>query len=273
MSETSEPTRPKDVPPPALPPDLSALRSTLGSRRSSEARGTANPPPRADLALIALRNAREDARRRPSSRPTCRPRPSAPAVRPDPVTLSTTILELISQARWITSPGTDLLTQWPSIVGETIYRHLSLVTFDTDTGVLTLRPSSQGWLVQARLLSERLIERINDRLGSTAVRAIRLQSPGATGPSLRETPAGQTPVQRQDHSDSSIPTRSTSSAPPLDDPETEAARARQARCTPREPVRLPETKEHDVTPGRQMTHDAVHIRALLHARRLRARSA
>lgn len=196
-------------------------------------------PQGADLARIALRHAREAARR---GRPQSGRRPRQPrkaAGRPKPVLLSVMVAELITEMGWGRPETVAILSLWPELVGS-IAANLRAVDFDPDTGTLTLASESSAWATQAHLISKQLISRLNIALDSPTVRALCILRPAVSEPVAgRPSEAEAEPV-------------------------LQAALSRQDAALPREP-------EHVFTAGqdakaRSEQADIIRARALARAR-------
>lgn len=203
-------------------------------------------PEGSDLARIALRHAREAARRAglQSGRRTRRPRPGAG--RSQPVPLSIMVAELITAMGWGHPETAAVLSHWPELVGSAVADHLKAVGFDPDTGTLTLASESPAWATQARLISKQLTNRVNSAVGSPVVRAVHILRPAPREPITARPPADQ--------------------AEPVE-PVLQAALHRQDAALPQEP-------QHLFTAGleakaRPEQADAIRARALLRARRHR----
>ncbi|GGS09380.1 MULTISPECIES: DUF721 domain-containing protein [Streptomyces] len=129
--------------------------------------------PRADLARQKLRQAKEDARLhrftgRSASTGTRQRRGRTPAV-----PLGQALREMFARRGLLTEAETQMITRWRAIVGP-IATHVHLAGFDPDTGTLTLCGASTAWNTQVKLLGDALIRRINEELGSQAVRRLRV---------------------------------------------------------------------------------------------------
>ncbi|MFF9090484.1 DciA family protein [Streptomyces sp. NPDC014991] len=122
---------------------------------------------RIDLALLALRRAREDARRgRFSERAPAARRPRVRGRTP-PVRLARALLDLFAVSE--VSP----LPAWHSVAGP-FAKHVVPTAFDSETGTLTLAGTSVAWLTNTRLLADRLMQGLNDVLGAGTVRQFQL---------------------------------------------------------------------------------------------------
>ncbi|WP_186319116.1 DciA family protein [Streptomyces sp. SAJ15] len=223
--------------------------------------------PRVDLARVALRAAREGARHRARQGQSADRRSrrfrGRRQNRNEPVTFRTALLKLFEQAG-VPIFDDHVLAQWDTIFPE-LARGLALVGFDAESGAVVLRPASSAWVTQARLLGPRLVERINERLGTHTVRSIRLLKPGAVEPSA-QAGVPETSVNRR-----------TAGARDLSGPTILAAIERQARQTPREPTQLfvagraERAYRHERSEQRMAS--TVHARALFRARIQREPSA
>ncbi|MFJ3505720.1 DciA family protein [Streptomyces sp. NPDC090135] len=143
----------------------------------------------ADLARIALHQAREAARRRGAQ--THAPRQSKRVTvqqrdRRDPIGFATVIQSLIAERAWdVPASGGSILDQWPDIaaaVAPNLAAHAIAVAFDSPTGRLDLRPDSPAYGTQLRLLTARIIDAANQQAGRSVVREVRILPAGAPAP-------------------------------------------------------------------------------------------
>ncbi|MBZ4319233.1 DciA family protein [Streptomyces huiliensis] len=154
-------------------------------RGFAPARPAGSPEP--DLALIMLRNARQDARFRRA------PRPSTPKPRTDrralsaPVPLSVVVEQHVLRRARGFLPGGEVLAQWSDAVGP-IARGLHAVALLPERGELVLRAVSPAWAAQARLLAPAIVKLVNEKLGDQQVLAINIM-PGYGRPSAADRPA------------------------------------------------------------------------------------
>lgn len=196
---------------------------------------TATEPPGAgsgiDLARVALRRAKEDARRGRFTDTSTAVRKKVRRGRTPAASLAEVVLDLFAE-RGLGHLGNptsaSVITQWDSIVGP-VARHVIPVGFEEDTATLTLRCASAAWLTQMRLIGGALLKRLNDELGPGKVHRLHLvkgvvldvprhvEAPEVAHALLRKQP------------------------PPLPDPDIVAARQRQAQSMPREPARRAST--------------------------------
>ncbi|MFE1383463.1 DciA family protein [Streptomyces sp. NPDC058740] len=150
----------------------------------------------ADLARIALHQAREAARQRGAQARTPR-QPKRVTVqqrdRRDPTGFATVIQSLIAERAWdVPASGGSILDQWPDIaaaVAPNLAAHATAIAFDSPTGRLDLRPDSPAYGTQLRLLTARTIDAANQRAGKPLVREIRVLPAGAPVTIARSEPA------------------------------------------------------------------------------------
>ncbi|WP_373428700.1 DUF721 domain-containing protein [Streptomyces rishiriensis] len=113
---------------------------------------TAPPPPSSpetDLARIALRRAREDARRYRFTKATESARHRTRRGRTRSVPLGQVLLEMLTERGLCHPVGASVLAQWPSVVGPDVAQHVIPVGFDEHTGTLTLHGASSAWLTSS----------------------------------------------------------------------------------------------------------------------------
>ncbi|MCA1218929.1 DUF721 domain-containing protein [Streptomyces sp. 8L] len=162
-------------------------------------------PSGVDLARVALRAAREQAkargdavRERRQARRGGGLRSGARADGRDPLPLGAAINRLITERGWEAPAAVGgVMGRWPQIVGEELAKHCVPDRFDEadDQRVLTVLCDSTAWATQLRLLAPRLLARLNEDLGHGTVRLIkvlgpsgppqrygRLRAPGSRGP-------------------------------------------------------------------------------------------
>jgi predicted nucleic acid-binding Zn ribbon protein len=193
----------------------------------------------ADLARLALAQAKAAARHRGET--TVRTKPKPVTVKRgngrDPVTLGGAVKQLAASRGW--DPGTaggTLLDTWPAIAPE-LAPYVTAVHYDPARARLDLLPVSPAYATGLRLMQTQLVQRINTRLGRPAVRDLRILSPrptATTAPaSAQETPSAPEPLR--------------SAAPPP--PEIRAWRQQHAAqradrdTTPRRPAPAPLLRE------------------------------
>ncbi|MGW8863342.1 DciA family protein [[Kitasatospora] papulosa] len=208
-----------------------------------------------DLALLALRYARENARR-PRSRAL------APARRKrntQSVLLRTALEELATQAGWMSDDYTAVLRQWARTVG-LFANHVTPVRFDQKTRELMVQPDSAAWSTQMRLLAGPLIARLNLELGEGTVRTLKVLHPKPAQTALSPaTEIACRPFQRE-----TLPKSSGS-------PQMREAMERQARQMPREPDHLFPAFSADDRSQEETGQSRVRSKALCRAQAERAR--
>ncbi|RNG21171.1 DUF721 domain-containing protein [Streptomyces botrytidirepellens] len=162
-----------------------------------------NPEPSGvDLARVALRAAKEQARARGAAAQQTKQarrgglRSGARADGRDPLPLGAAINRLITERGWEAPAAVGgVMGRWPQMVGPEVAQHCEPQRYDEDARVLTVRCDSTAWATQLRLLAPQLVARLNADLGQGTVRLIKvlgpggpprrygpLRSPGSTGP-------------------------------------------------------------------------------------------
>ncbi|MER6915252.1 DciA family protein [Streptomyces sp. NPDC000594] len=146
-------------------------------------------PSGVDLARVALRAAREQARARGAAAQEKRQarrggglRSGARADGRDPLALGAAINRLITERGWETPAAVGgVMGRWPQIVGENLANHCVPLRYDEapDERVLTVQCDSTAWATELRLLAPRLVARLNEDLGQGTVRMIKVLGPGA----------------------------------------------------------------------------------------------
>lgn len=160
-----------------------------GSRPDAPA-GPAEPSG-VDLARVALRAAKEQARARGAAvqqRKQVRRggglRSGARADGRDPLLLGAAINRLITERGWEAPAAVGgVMGRWPQLVGPEVAQHCEPQKYDEDARVLTVQCDSTAWATQLRLLAPQLVARLNEDLGQGTVRLIKVLGPG--GPQRR----------------------------------------------------------------------------------------
>ncbi|WP_418958059.1 DUF721 domain-containing protein [Streptomyces tritici] len=146
-------------------------------------------PSGVDLARVALRAAKEQARARGAAAQQKKQarrggglRSGAHADGRDPMALGAAINRLITERGWETPAAVGgVMGRWPQIVGEDLAKHCVPLRYDEepDARVLTVQCDSTAWATQLRLLAPRLVARLNEDLGHGTVRVIKVLGPSA----------------------------------------------------------------------------------------------
>ncbi|MEV7082402.1 DciA family protein [Streptomyces sp. NPDC093516] len=146
-----------------------------------------------DLARVALRQAREAAKKRGDSEARAPRRRPQTAVRRDgrePSGFAAVLQGLMADRAWeLPAAGGTVLDRWPDIaaaISPKLPRHVSAVSYNPASRQLDLRPDSPAYATQLRLITARIIATANHTAGTDAVRAIRVLPVGAT-PAPRAT--------------------------------------------------------------------------------------
>ncbi|MYV55020.1 DciA family protein [Streptomyces sp. SID3212] len=144
-----------------------------------------------DLARVALRAAKEQARARGDAAQQKKQarrggglRSGARADGRDPLPLGAAISRLITERGWEAPAAVGgVMGRWPQIVGDDVAKHCVPQKYEEDERVLTVQCDSTAWATQLRLLAPRLVARLNEDLGHGTVRVIKVLGP--TGPPQR----------------------------------------------------------------------------------------
>ncbi|MFJ2709089.1 DciA family protein [Streptomyces sp. NPDC087428] len=141
-----------------------------------------------DLARVALRAAMEAARKNGAGQKAKKKPRTGTVVRRDgrePLGLGAAIGALVTERAWeLPAAGASLRDRWAAIAPE-LAGHVAAVSYDPDSGQLTVCPESSAWATKARLEQTRVIAAANKAAGRTVVHALRILPPGpvpAPGP-------------------------------------------------------------------------------------------
>ncbi|GAA2653002.1 DUF721 domain-containing protein [Streptomyces vastus] len=150
-------------------------------------------PSGVDLARVALRAAKEQARARGDAAQQKKQarrgglRSGARADGRDPMALGSAINRLITERGWETPAAVGgVMGRWPQIVGDDLAKHCVPEKYDEDERTLIVRCDSTAWATNLRLLAPQLVARLNEDLGHGTVRLIKVHGPG--GPARRFGP-------------------------------------------------------------------------------------
>jgi predicted nucleic acid-binding Zn ribbon protein len=150
-------------------------------------------PSGVDLARVALRAAKEQARARGDAAQRKKQarrgglRSGARADGRDPMALGAAINRLLTERGWETPAAVGgVMGRWPQIVGEDLANHCVPEKYDEDERILIVRCDSTAWATNLRLLAPQLVARLNEDLGHGTVRFLKVNGPG--GPPRRYGP-------------------------------------------------------------------------------------
>ncbi|MER6672122.1 DUF721 domain-containing protein [Streptomyces sp. NPDC000983] len=151
-------------------------------------------PSGVDLARVALRAAKEQARARGDAQQQRKQarrggglRSGSGADGRDPMALGAAINRLITERGWETPAAVGgVMGRWPQIVGADLANHCVPQSYDEDERVLVVQCDSTAWATQLRHLAPTLVARLNEDLGHGTVRLIKVLNPG--GPARRFGP-------------------------------------------------------------------------------------
>ncbi|TLS40756.1 DUF721 domain-containing protein [Streptomyces montanus] len=148
-------------------------------------RPKAPEPSGVDLARVALRAAKEQARARGDAARQKKQarrgglRSGSGADGRDPMALGAAVNRLITERGWETPAAVGgVMGRWPEIVGDDLAKHCVPEKYDEDERVLTVRCDSTAWATNLRLLAPQLVARLNEDLGHGTVRLIKVYGPG-----------------------------------------------------------------------------------------------
>ncbi|MEU0069096.1 DciA family protein [Streptomyces sp. NPDC006332] len=160
---------------------------------SGPSEGKGAEPSGVDLARVALRAAKEQARARGDAAQQKKQarrgglRSGARADRRDPMAFGAAINRLITERGWEAPAAVGgVMGRWPQIVGEDVAKHCEPEKYDEDERTLVVRCDSTAWATNLRLLAPTLVARLNEDLGHGAVKLIKVNGPG--GPPRRYGP-------------------------------------------------------------------------------------
>lgn len=153
-------------------------------------------PTGVDLARVALRAAKEQARARGAAAQQKRdvrrgsgPRSGAGRDGRDPLPLGAAVRGLITERGWeVPAAVGGVMGRWPQLVGPEVAQHCEPARYDEQERVLTVQCDSTAWATQLRLLAPRLVARLNEDLGQGTVALLKVlgpQPPGTRGGRLR----------------------------------------------------------------------------------------
>jgi predicted nucleic acid-binding Zn ribbon protein len=143
-------------------------------------------PAGVDLARVALRAAKEQARARGAAAVQKKQarrgglRSGARADGRDPLPLGAAISRLITERGWEAPAAVGgVMGRWPQLVGPEVAQHCAPERYDEDACTLTVSCDSTAWATQLRLLAPTLVARLNADLGHGTVKLIKVLGPAA----------------------------------------------------------------------------------------------
>jgi predicted nucleic acid-binding Zn ribbon protein len=146
---------------------------------SDQPAGGPSTPDDAEAAQAAAAALRRATRSTPRARKgTARVKPASFADSRDPQPLSAAVERLMREQGWEDQSAVAvLMSEWSQIVGRDIADHVTPVTFLD--GELTLQAESTTWATQVRLLLPQVHAAVDERVGRSVVRSIRILGPQA----------------------------------------------------------------------------------------------
>lgn len=211
-----------------------------------------------DLAWQALAAYKATARTQPTTpaKPT-RKRTVRRSDGRDPITLATAITALGANIPLDTGvAGGSILDQWPTLCPQ-YAGCVQPVHYDETRGRLDLRPGSHSYAAQLRLLGGQLAKQINDKLGRTVVRSIRVLPVGtvpqhdaytAVYASPSETAQPEAPVKTRENASAGYRAALAAALahkPPREPRNPYIAEAVRAQEAALRAKRLPESEDRD----------------------------
>lgn len=147
-------------------------------------------PSGVDLARVALRAAKEQARERGAEAQQRRQARRGGGLRSgarrdgrDPMSLGAAVNRLITERGWETPAAVGgVMGRWPQLVGPEVAQHCDPQQYDEEERTLVVRCDSTAWATQLRLLAPRLVARLNEDLGQGTVKLIKVRGPEAPRP-------------------------------------------------------------------------------------------
>jgi len=210
-------------------------RSRVGEVLAPGADDVAGPEASQDLQHPDPRPVRSAARSHPADRRAVR---GARGVRRagrhsgrDPVTFGAAVELLVTERGWSQpAAGGAVLDRWTDVAPELVGK-VTPVHFDAEAGRLDVIPASHACATQMRLFGPQLVDRINAKTGTTALRTIRVLPPRIVGQpqDAASPPPGPTsPTQTA----AQVKTRAEASPGFQSGPRCPACRTGGCRCHP-----------------------------------------
>jgi hypothetical protein len=179
----SGPTSPTTTPPtPTTPSTCTGSGSSPTPSAKTHSSATGRSPMSepttagADLARMALQAARRSAKTKPATGRLGRAKRTRGARGDgrDPMPLGAALTRLMDEHGWDTAvTGGNIIDRWNELCPE-LAGKVQPVAYDPERGILELRPGSHAHATQLRWLERQLCQRINTKLGQTAVRSLRV---------------------------------------------------------------------------------------------------
>ncbi|WP_369244373.1 DUF721 domain-containing protein [Streptomyces sp. R41] len=86
---------------------------------------------------------------------------------------------LATERAWeLPAAGASLRQRW-AVIAPNFAGYVGAVSYDTDSGWLTVCPESAAWATKLRLEQARVIKAANESAGRTVVRGLRILAPGS----------------------------------------------------------------------------------------------
>lgn len=202
----------------------------------------------ADLARQALAAYKATAKTAPTTKPKPRRTKRDRGSGRDPIGLGGVLGTICTEQGWeLSLDGGSILDQWATLCPDLVGR-AEPVAYDAHLGRLDLRPASPAYATQLRLFGGQLCKRVNDKVGRTVLRTIRVLPVGPVAsrplsvpaPTTSTPPADPGPVKTRDTASAGY--RATLAAIRRPEPHTPSAAVTQAQqAQARGAAREPET--------------------------------
>lgn len=158
----------------------------------------------ADLARQALARAREAAKTAPAAKPRGPKRTRRPhGTGRDPQALAGILGNLTTDEGWTDHlGGGNILDRWTELCPTTYAHTTRPVTFDPDTGQLTIKAASHAVATHLRWMERQLIGYINGQIGRPLIRKVHVgvgaDTTAPAAPVVEEPPAPEAPVKTRE---------------------------------------------------------------------------
>lgn len=96
----------------------------------------------------------------------------------EPMGLGAAIGALVTERAWELPAAGATLRERRAAIAPELAGHVVAVSYDADSGQLTVCPESPAWATKARLEQTRIIAAANESAGRTVVRTLRILAPG-----------------------------------------------------------------------------------------------
>lgn len=96
----------------------------------------------------------------------------------DPALARSAVADLVEDRGWrARARVAAVIGRWEDVAGRQLAAHVSAVSFDEETGSLTLQADSTAWATQTRVLIPQLLSRLDDMVERGFVRQVEVVGP------------------------------------------------------------------------------------------------